>query len=78
MDCCASYHTFFVKEFLKNTQEGGATMTGRCNAGTTRTNKRGSYKDFKGWLNEKGIINPISIPMLKASEYMVSTDTKEE
>ena len=41
-------------------------MTGRCNAGTTRTNKRGSYGDFKVWLNEKGIANLISIPMLKA------------
>ena len=53
-------------------------MTGRCNAGTTITNKRGSYEDFKVWLNEKGIANLISIPMLEASGYTVSTHTKGE
>ena len=78
MDSCASYHTFFVKEFLKNIQEGGATMTGRCNTDTTRTSKRGSYGDFKVWLNKKGIANLISIPMLEASGYIVSTHTKGE
>ena len=51
-------------------------MTGRCNDGTTKTNKRGSYWNFKDWLNEKGIANLISIPMLKASGYTVSTHTK--
>ena len=78
MDSCASYHTFFVKEFLKNIQEGGATMTGRCNAGTTSTSKRGSYGDFKVWLNEKCIANLISIPMLEASGYVISTHTQGE
>ena len=53
-------------------------MTGRCNAGTTSTSKRGSYGDFKVWLNEKGIAKLISIPMLEASGYIVSTHTKGE
>ena len=78
MDSCALYHTFFAKEFPKNTHEVGATMNGRCSAGTTRTNNRGSYGDFKVWLNEKGIANLISIPMLEASGYTVSTHTKGE
>ena len=52
LDSCASYHTFFVKEFLKNTQEGGGTMTGNCNAGTTRITKKGSYGDLQVWLNK--------------------------
>ena len=80
LDSCASYHTFFLKEFLKlkNIQESEATMTGRCNTVTTRTNKRGSYEDFKVWLNEKGITNLISIPMLEASGHTVSTHIKGE
>ena len=73
LDSCASYHTFFVKEFIKNIQEGGGTMTGRCHSGTTRTNTRGSYGDFKVWLNKKGIANLFSILMLEASMYTVST-----
>ena len=78
LDSCASYHTFFVKEFLKNIFEGVATMTGRCNAGTTVSSKRGTYGDFKVWLNKKGIANLISIAMLEASGYIVSTHTKGE
>ena len=38
---CATYHSFFAKEFLRNTKEGDTTLTGRCNAGTTVTNARG-------------------------------------
>ena len=34
LDSCASYHTFFIKAFLKNIEESG-TMNGNCNAGTT-------------------------------------------
>ena len=43
LDSCASYHTFFSKMYLKNIKEGGGTMTGSCNAGTTRITKRGFY-----------------------------------
>ena len=38
LDRCATYHTFFVKEFLARVQKGKATITGSCNAGTTSTN----------------------------------------
>ena len=47
LDSCASYHTFFIKQFLTNITQGGATMTGNCNAGTTTANKQGSYGDFR-------------------------------
>ena len=48
-------------------------MTGRCKAGTTVTKMKETYSDFQVWLNKKGISNLISIPMLEASGYIVST-----
>ena len=53
-------------------------MNSQCNAGTTKTNKRGSCGDFKVWLNKKVITKLSSIPMLEASIYTVPTHTKEE
>ena len=53
-------------------------MTGSCNAGTTRITKRGFYGDLQVWLNEQGIANLISIPMLDVDGYTVSTDTNGE
>ena len=50
-------------------------MTGRCNAGTMVTKMKGTYGDFQVWLNKKDITNLISIPMLEASGYIVSTHT---
>ena len=50
-------------------------MTGRCNAGTMVTNMKGAYGDFQVWIKKKGIANLISIPMLEASGYIVSTHT---
>ena len=50
-------------------------MTGNCNTNTTTANKRGSYGDFRVWLNKQGIANLISLPMLEASGYIVSTHT---
>ena len=48
-------------------------MTGRCNAGTTVTKMKGTYGDFQVWINKKGIADLISIPVLEASGYIVST-----
>ena len=50
-------------------------MTGRCNAGTTDTKMKGTYSDFQVWLNRKGIVNLISIPMLEATGYIILTHT---
>ena len=43
LDSCATYHTFFVKEFLKNVVENKGTMNGNCNAGETKITKRGYF-----------------------------------
>ena len=51
-------------------------MNGSYNAGTVTTNTRGWYGEFKVWLNERGIANLLSIPMIKDAGYIVSTHTK--
>ena len=56
LDSCASYHTFFVREFLKNIEEDGSTMDGNCNAGSVLLKQKGWYKNFQVWLNEQGIV----------------------
>ena len=50
-------------------------MTGRCNAGTTVTKMKLSYGDFQVWLNKKGVANLISVSMMEASGYILSTHT---
>ena len=51
-------------------------MNGSCNAGKVTANTRGWYKKFKVWLNERGITNLLSIPMLEDAGYILSTRTK--
>ena len=77
LDCCATYHTFFVKEFLTWVHKGKATMTGSCNVGTTSTNTQGWSGEFKLWINEMGIANILLIPMLEKAGYIVSTHTNK-
>ena len=36
------------------------------------------YKNFQVWLNEQGIVNLLSIPMLEEARYKVSTLTDED
>jgi hypothetical protein len=47
LDSCATYHSFFAKEFLRNIEDGNTTLTGSCNAGTTVTSTRGRWGEFK-------------------------------
>ena len=75
LDSCALYHTFFVREFLKNIKEDGSTMDGNCNAGSVLLKEKGWYKNFQVWLNDRGTVNLLSIPMLEETGYKVSTHT---
>ena len=47
LDSCATYHTFFVREFLDRMYLGKIAMHGSCNAGTVTNNARGWYGKFK-------------------------------
>ena len=76
LDICATYHTFFVGDFLDIVYSGKTAMNGSCNAGTVTTNTKGWYNEFKVWINERGISNLLSIPMLEDAGYIVSTHTK--
>ena len=53
-------------------------MTGSCNAGTTKIKKKGYFGDLQVWLNEQGVTNLISIPMLEKDGYSVSKTTTGE
>ena len=75
LDSCASYHSFFMEEFLCDIREGNSTIEGSCNAGTVSNNTKGWYRGFGVWLNKKGVANLLSIPMLEAAGYLVSTHT---
>ena len=75
LDSCATYHTFFVTEFLDMVYSGKTEMNGSCNAGTVTTNTRGWYSEFNVCLNERGIDNLLSIPMLEDSGYIFSNHT---
>ena len=57
-DSCASYHTFFVCEILKNIKEVGSTMDGdgNGNAGSVLLKEKGWYKTFQVWFSERGIV----------------------
>ena len=53
-------------------------MDGNCNAGSVLLKKKGWYKIFQVWLNEQGIVNLLSIPMLEEAGYKVTTHTDED
>ena len=75
LDSCASYHSFFIREFLRDVREGKSTMNGSYNAGTVLINTKGWCGDFEVWLNRKGIASLLLIPMLEAASDLVSTYT---
>ena len=75
LDSCVLYHTFFSEEFLMDIEERDAAITGRYNAGTTVRKMKRTYGDFQVWLNNKVITKLISVPMMEASGYIVSTHT---
>ena len=65
---------FFIEQFLRDVREGKSTMNDSCNAGTVTTNTKVWYGDFEFWLNSmKGMAKLLSIPMLEAAGYLVST-----
>ena len=76
LDSCATYHTFFVRDFLDRVYSGKTDMNGSCNTCTVTNTTRGWYGEFKVRLNKRGIYNLLSIPMLEDYGYIVSTHTK--
>jgi hypothetical protein len=77
LDGCSTYNTIFNKDLLMDVTEGGAYMIGRCNAGTTKTNKTGMLGTIKCWYNQDGITNILSIHVLEKLRYRIRYDTEE-
>ena len=76
LDSCATYHTFFVREFLDRFSLGKTAMNGSCNTGTVTNNTTSWYGEFKVWLNKRGISNLLSTHMFEDTRYILSTHTK--
>ena len=47
LDSCATYHTFFVKEFLQGIYTSKTVMNSSCNAGSVSTRKKGWLANLK-------------------------------
>merc|ERR1711957_654288 len=75
LDSCATYHVFFAIEFLDRIFKSRSSMNGNCNAGSVSTNLKGMWGKFQVWVNENGIANLLSIPMLEKAGYKVSSHT---
>ena len=76
LDSCATYHTFFITEFLREIYTSKTVTNGSCNAGTVSTRKKGWFGEFKVWYNKYGMANLLSVPMLEEAGYIISTHTK--
>ena len=78
LDTCASHHSFFVEEYLKNLHKAEMPMVTSCNAGEVTTDTQGFYEDFLVWLNRQGVANLISVPQLEEMGYKVDYHTDRE
>ena len=52
-------------------------MVGSCNAGTTRTSKKGMFGPMSAWYNPSGVANLLSIPVLMEQGYKILYDGEE-
>ena len=78
LDTCASHHSFFAEEYVRNIHESKCTMNTSCNAGEISTNTQGYYEEFLVWLQEQGIANLILLPELETMGYKVNYNTDRE
>ena len=66
LDSWATYHSFSNKIFLTNVKDGDTPLIISGSASTTVTNTRGWWGEFEAWLDEQGITNLLSVPMLES------------
>ena len=76
LDSCATYHTFFIEEFLRGIYTSKTVMNGSCNAGTVSTRRKGWFGEFEVWYNKYDMANFLSVPMLEEESYTISTHTQ--
>ena len=56
----------------------GTVLQGNCNTGVSTSKEKGAYGWWSFWLNEKGIVNLLSIPQLKKDGYTINYNTKRD
>ena len=56
---------------LSNVKTGNTVLQGQCNAGVSTSAEKGVYGLWSFWLNEKGIMNLLSIPQLEKDGYTI-------
>ena len=78
LDSCSTYISFFNKKLLKNIKETSTCLYGHTNAGISKTNKVGYYGDIECWLDESGIANIFSIPVLKRLGFHIVYDSDND
>ena len=60
LDSCATYHSFFVKKFLRGIYTSKTIINGSCNARTVATRKKGWFGEFEVWYNNYGMAHLLS------------------
>lgn len=76
LDTCSTFHQIVNADLVKSIKETKNSLTGRCNAGTTHTNKKGKFGSLEVWVNEQGIANILSFDKLE-EHFEISYHTKE-
>ena len=75
LDSATTYHSIFVTWGLNNICKLNTVIRGNCNAGVTKSIRKGMLGLFDMWINEKGITNILSIPQIYNNGYHITCDT---
>ena len=68
----------YTKYLLDNIQEVTTTLHGNCNADVSATKTKGWWRKFHMWVNEKGMVNLLSVPCLEEDRYIITYNTQKE
>ena len=75
LDSCSTYNSICDPELLNNIRDADVPMRGHCNAGVKVISKVGDFGGVESWLDETGIANILSIPVLKKLGYHITYDS---
>ena len=69
----SSFHQMFTALHLDEIRNLETTLHGHCNAGTTNSNKKGTYLQlFDIWLVHNGIANLLLVPRLEKEGFLLT------
>ena len=77
LDSCSTYNSICDPELLDNIRDADVPMRGHCNAGVKVISKVGDFGGVESWLDETGIANILSIPVLKKLGYHITYDSHD-